>query len=982
LSGQIQLSEQPFVAERNALLRATAEFDADWYVAQYPEVGASGISPREHFLQIGEAMGRSPGPRFDTAFYTQTYRVWHPSQSPLADYLTAKEQCRRPTTPGQLARDWDRLGAETTGVWGAEGPLQVSYCIPVMDRFADISGTLQANLKENARHADHIEFLVILFGPSNEVVDWIEDQSDLVAALERGYLRVIQDTETLDSWHFGKAKNAFRPHLRGKVYSSLDADNFVTAEETDWLLDVAEENPSGFVAHHFSGDFGDGTCGRVSMPARLYRHIGYDPRLLPRQWDEMDFMVGALKTCPAAPLIMQEGANIATIGSSFVTFLDIERMPNRRLTRRYPIRRKPLNPQGVDYMQRQPDLVASELFNSNQSALNWTISDHRKEVFSRRAQNATHALLRDMPTDRLVSALFNNLPELPTLANTDLPLFASVKNEAPLLPRFLSHYRQLGVTHFFLIDDGSEIPVSELNLGEDVTVLQTKTGQFQVAKALWLQAAAKAVTREGAWLLTVDADELVQLPARFSTFADLIAELDRTGKSFAPGLLLDMLPSDPSFAVDPSQPFDTFDSFCWRDDLPVRDYFLKPSVDWGFGLDAPISWRVDVRYHAFGTFDSLRKIPLLKYRHDWFFNQGFHTLRGFDGYEHNEITPKMFEDDILLPIFHYKLSKLWEDSARQEMLAKSVSYDGQTAQNIKKIFETDDQKQALIQLKPFLRPAAEARSIDFRRLDGTCLENAPRNSTPDCDERPILLLAFQRTGSTTLARRLFERSRFPWAKKHEPFVGDRPYSFVTRRLRDLADAKRLEPLLEEIFGRQQCLKHCLDVVPFELTTAMVAAARCYDYKIVFLYRRSVVDRLASAAYAAEFQIWGPENLVGVNDVPEAKGVTLSVSELLKRERRLMRYTNKLWTSLGRAGAAPLSVAFEDVFGPDLSKARAELARLCKGLRFDLQADEIARFCSEVRATGEQGTRQNYVHMQGLDRLARGARRLPGFRLDA
>ena len=173
-----------------------------------------------------------------------------------------------------------------------------------MNRLGDIKGTLAHNLAANKAYRDDVEFLVIEFGSSNEVSDWISSEPSFQEALGDGYLRVVTDRDTLDIWHFGRAKNAFRSHLRGQIYSSLDADNFITAAETKWLLDVARKHPLGFVAHHFSGDFGDGTCGRVSMPAPLYRTVGYDPQMFPRQWDELGLMAETMKRFPAAHLVV------------------------------------------------------------------------------------------------------------------------------------------------------------------------------------------------------------------------------------------------------------------------------------------------------------------------------------------------------------------------------------------------------------------------------------------------------------------------------------------------------------------------------------------------------------------------------------------------------------------------------------------------------------------------------------------------------
>ena len=44
-------------------------FDPKWYAAQHRDVTSSGVSPAEHYLWVGAALGRDPGPLFSTSGY-------------------------------------------------------------------------------------------------------------------------------------------------------------------------------------------------------------------------------------------------------------------------------------------------------------------------------------------------------------------------------------------------------------------------------------------------------------------------------------------------------------------------------------------------------------------------------------------------------------------------------------------------------------------------------------------------------------------------------------------------------------------------------------------------------------------------------------------------------------------------------------------------------------------------------------------------
>ncbi len=55
-------------------VRASGVFDAEWYLAEYPDVRLAGVDPARHFARFGHAEGRAPGPDFDPA----RYRAEHP----------------------------------------------------------------------------------------------------------------------------------------------------------------------------------------------------------------------------------------------------------------------------------------------------------------------------------------------------------------------------------------------------------------------------------------------------------------------------------------------------------------------------------------------------------------------------------------------------------------------------------------------------------------------------------------------------------------------------------------------------------------------------------------------------------------------------------------------------------------------------------------------------------------------------------------
>jgi hypothetical protein len=127
---------------------------------------------------------------------------------------------------------------------------------------------------------------------------------------------------------------------------------------------------------------------------------------------------------------------------------------------------------------------------------------------------------------------------------SDILVFSTFRNEDVRLPYFLRYYRDLGVNHFIMVDNGSTDGGAEyLAAQTDVSLWHTdssyKSARFGVDWLNWLQ--MKHGT--GHWCLVVDPDELLVYP-----FCDtrplraLTDWLDASSiKSFG-AMLLDMYP--------------------------------------------------------------------------------------------------------------------------------------------------------------------------------------------------------------------------------------------------------------------------------------------------------------------------------------------------------------------------------------------------------------------------------------------------------
>lgn len=87
-------------------MKASSEFDVEWYLARYPDVALTGIDPARHYLLVGSRLGRNPSPAFDTGFYLSEYPDVHAAKvNPLLHYLLAgRHEGRHPMPIGRISQ--------------------------------------------------------------------------------------------------------------------------------------------------------------------------------------------------------------------------------------------------------------------------------------------------------------------------------------------------------------------------------------------------------------------------------------------------------------------------------------------------------------------------------------------------------------------------------------------------------------------------------------------------------------------------------------------------------------------------------------------------------------------------------------------------------------------------------------------------------------------------------------------------------------
>jgi len=90
------------------LLFTSELFDAEWYLATYPDLKEAGVNPAEHYLKYGAAEGRFPSAEFDGNWYVQRYPdVAESGVNPLLHYIKFGRNEGRTASPKLLENHSD-----------------------------------------------------------------------------------------------------------------------------------------------------------------------------------------------------------------------------------------------------------------------------------------------------------------------------------------------------------------------------------------------------------------------------------------------------------------------------------------------------------------------------------------------------------------------------------------------------------------------------------------------------------------------------------------------------------------------------------------------------------------------------------------------------------------------------------------------------------------------------------------------------------
>lgn len=161
----------------------------------------------------------------------------------------------------------------------------------------------------------------------------------------------------------------------------------------------------------------------------------------------------------------------------------------------------------------------------------------------------------------------------------DVLLFLTVFNGAEFTDWFLDYYRNLGVNHFFIVDNGSDDGTFERLLKEtDVSLFRNQGSFSQSACGVFWSNHLMRRFGVGHWCFHVDMDEAFVFPDMESgrTLHDLLGYMDKHGYQTIPSIMLDIYPETLTKDTD-EDPFECSkyidtDYFFMRSELPPYNF--------------------------------------------------------------------------------------------------------------------------------------------------------------------------------------------------------------------------------------------------------------------------------------------------------------------------------------------------------------------------------------------------------------------------
>ncbi len=244
------------------------------------------------------------------------------------------------------------------------------------------------------------------------------------------------------------------------------------------------------------------------------------------------------------------------------------------------------------------------------------------------------------------------------------------------LPSFIAHNRALGVSHFLIVDNGSDDGSAEyLSEQRDVSLWRTdasyKKSRFGVDWLTWLQMRYG----HGHWCLTVDADELLLIPHwPERNLVHLVDWLEGQRRNVFGAMMLDLYPRGTVGASKHVPGEDPLKSLRFFDAAPYRAQRKQP--EWNLWVQGGVRDRLFFADRP-DRAPTLNKLPLVRWKRHYAYRNSTHSILprqlnlAYEGPGDDRPCGVLLHTKFLPSI----VSRSVEEKARQEHFGAPGQYD-------------------------------------------------------------------------------------------------------------------------------------------------------------------------------------------------------------------------------------------------------------------------------------------------------------------
>jgi hypothetical protein len=235
-------------------------------------------------------------------------------------------------------------------------------------------------------------------------------------------------------------------------------------------------------------------------------------------------------------------------------------------------------------------------------------------------------------------------------------------------------------------------------------------------------------------------------------------------------------------------------------------------------------------------------------------------------------------------------------------------------------------------------------------------------------EQPFIIWTLRRTGGTSLRRVLYWLSSFG-AWDDEAFNEERQFGSITKSFLGNRDFLQLESEVKKIVAERKNLKHCIEVVPYEVNSALLRSSLEHDYRHVVLLRANEVDRQISLEIARQSGAWGPDEATSIFSRVKERQIELkplNIDVIRQQMERDATALGRLVRLLHANRVAYSLVFFEDFYTGSLQQRVSKMQELCETLALANAANEPPEAFQGSLMDRDQGTKEIYPFVPNID----------------